>query len=171
MPTAAHQSARKMFPNMPDDVFEQWITPQILCNGWPFSHIHEPMPCSGWAKYFRNQPISFWANVNWKFSSIHRFELQLEQSAIDNASKVVENGKIFINTKVMPKTLIPDSVERFLTCAKFIGGNGKLPKPLVCFLNADKSLLLLDGHHRFAAMEALNVQSDFPVDMWVGSHG
>ena len=152
---------------MPDEVFDQWITPQILANGWPFVGLDEPMTRPGWAEYFRNQKLEFWANVNWKLTSSKRIDLKFPPTTNNNTSEIIEYCRVFFKTKVMPKTRVPYSIERSSACANFIRAHGKLPKPLVCFVQSDK-LILLDGQHRIAAMDAFNVHDEFSVDIWIG---
>ena len=155
---------------MPDDVFEQWISPKIDYNGWPFCNPDEPMTKPGWAKEFRYKTLEFWSNVSWEIHTIKFINLNIEEVAKNKASEIVQNWKISLKSKNVPKACITDSSDRFMAIAKFVRDNGKLPKPIICLVNRDE-LYLLDGYHRLSVMFAFSVQDDFPVSVWIGSQG
>lgn len=67
------------------------------------------------------------------------------------------------------RTQVPNSHERFNAATSFAESFGKFPKPLVCLVEGDR-WLVLDGHHRLAAMFMLKEHENFPFDAWVGTH-
>lgn len=166
---AAELEARKCFPIMPDEVFDIWISQHIRFSGWPFTGQETSISDPTWAKYFRDRPIPFWARVNWVRISPPFNKVKIERRAIDVCKRLAEIGKKYITTGIAEQTLVKDTPQKVSALAAEIRRTGKFPVPIVSLAFNDE-LLLLDGHHRLAAMFLHDESGIFQFDSWVGEH-
>jgi hypothetical protein len=153
---------------MPDEVFDIWLRPEIDRVGWPFSGEETVVPDTTWAKYLRNHGPAFWRGVLWNRVAQDIEGIPLEQRAKNIANQLAGFARQFSETGFAPPTRVPDSVEKVLALAAVTNTSGKVPKPLIFFIQ-DGEWWLMDGHHRLAAMYMLK-KHGFQLDAWVGTH-
>lgn len=155
------------FPNMPSEVFEQFIQPQLQFDIESLTVLETFVTAPGWAKYFRNKPLKFWASLTWTKLSIPYRDVHINPETINLACQLAKEFRESCPSQTAERANIQDSKARFDACASFIKSMGKFPKPLVC-LDVGSHFDLLDGYHRLAALFSTNDYENFPVDVWVG---
>src|SRR5437879_377450 len=62
--------ARALFPNMPQEVFDSWILPEIQYSGWPFRSSRDSIHASGWSAYLCDMSLDYWTALNWELYSV-----------------------------------------------------------------------------------------------------
>jgi hypothetical protein len=160
---------RALFPQMPDEVFDLWLRPEIERNGWPFSGEETVVADPAWAKYLRNHSPAFWRGVVWNRVLQNIEWIPIEQRAKNVANQLAGFTRQFSETGFAPPTLVPNSVEKVIALAAVTNTSGKIPKPLI-FLIQGGEWWLMDGHHRLAALFTLENYENFQIDAWVGTN-
>lgn len=154
------QKARSMFPNMPDDIFDQWIASSIPLMGWTFTSVYDSISGTKWESFFLHKPLTFWSIVKWKLAKIpvNYSRFNIESS---NRIKWVLSYCAFDN--MTPTANLHNTKERFWACTRYIKENKKLPKPIVG-ISKSNEIIIVDGHHRLAALHYLQIDSgEIPI--------
>lgn len=162
--------ARKCFPQMPDELFNMWIKPEIESRGWPFGGDEAIVSDPAWAKYLRNLGPHFWRGVRWRRVSQAFITVPLEERAKNIGRMLAEVGREFQETGIAKSTLVKNSPQKVAALAEVTSSCGQLPKPLVCLVQGQE-WWLMDGHHRLGALFMLGDQNSIPFDCWVGEYG
>ena len=159
-------TARSIFRNMPDEVFDMWIAPLIGDHGWPFRSATDSTTGTHWHRYFAERGIQVIAQLRWNrrempFASV-RFH-PVSQSTIDALRRHHTFG--IWNSQI---AALKDSAERFTGFQKLVQRDGRIPAPCVLMCEA-LSYTILDGHHRIAALASMPSGESFTLDAWIGS--
>jgi hypothetical protein len=167
---AVEQSARRCFHQMPDELFDMWIKPEIESRGWPFRGNETAVSDHAWSKYLRDRGPRFWSEVRWNRVSRCFVGIPIEERAKNIGRMLAEVGRKFQETGIAESTLVPNSPQKVVALANATLASQQLPKPLVCLVQGSE-WWLMDGHHRLGAMFLLGEQNSIPFDCWLGEHG
>lgn len=158
--------AKSMFPNMPAEVFDVWLSPLIKKIGWPFTSVSDSVDGTGWERalgrglpFLKIAPLR-WSKVELLYSSIH-----LTESSRDTLDHMLACLTKAGGTG--GRGAFSDSAIRTGFKLKFMQETGRVFAPLI-FESSSRGLRCMDGHHRLCALSALQ-DDDFPVECWVGS--
>jgi hypothetical protein len=150
--------ARKSFPNMPKEVFQAWIEPNLEPYGLP---LDKPI----WNNFFCCLPIRYWARLMWELRSIEPSENAFDGESLLRFNWIISNVTLGYQT---PTADVEKTSERFWAAATFIQQNGVLPGPPIIGDRWPERLRLVDGHHRLAALFHTGIEIE-SIPVWVGS--
>jgi hypothetical protein len=147
--------ARLSLPNMPEELFRQYMEPMIAEHGWPFYSLDSPTPMP-WLQLFDCHEVRtiselFWARREFKFSLgvFHRYARTQITGLLDAHVFGADNEY----------STIPNTKARFHQARRYIADSGRMPVPVVLMKDANdlrlSELRILDGNHRLAAMASL----------------
>ena len=157
--------ARKHFRNMPDEVFNLWLHDIIKERGWPFLKENEETLGTNYENLFNRLSLSYWTNLHWRIEIIPYDELVLDDISLQKAQAIID--EVILGESVFT-TKIENMAERYESCVSFVEENNCFPKPIICQFNLDKSLTVVDGHHRLAALKTFRNIDKFPFWTWIG---
>ncbi|MCF8083175.1 MAG: hypothetical protein K9M96_08775 [Deltaproteobacteria bacterium] len=160
------EKAKKMLPNIPDEVFDIWLSELIKRDGWPFESTTDSLVGTPWIKHLGGLPLEILANFIWNRKLFTFNTLPLKQfnrlvikrmfsESIDKFGALT-NGP-FINSK-----------ERLLFHIDKITRTGRFWAPII-LATAGGDLDILDGFHRIVALLILK-KEDIEIDAWVAYH-
>ena len=161
------EKAKSMFPNMPDEVFNMWLSPIIRDhNSWPYTNIFSPHPSHQWSKYFGLYAIADISHCLW-----YKFSLNFDMGCLDPMSN--ETIKVIIENHVhnfdaTGSFNVRNSKIRFFGFVEFIKRTKSIPGPIIG-INAEGGLRILDGNHRLSALTHIGLRGCIPCDTWVGA--
>ncbi len=156
--------ARQVLHRMPQEVFDVYIEPLVRVYGWHFQTEDASAAFTAWRGILGGQSLKCIANLSWK-----RQELTALHTAFHPDSKFRVGILIGQNMKGQAiRTNIADTKARFLKARRFIARTAKMPTPPV-LMRTFSGYLILDGHHRIAAMLSLSPSAGFTFRAWVGS--
>lgn len=145
MPVADDLTAlRTDFPDVPGEVMETWLLPHVRRDGfsWPPPQGDSDGP---WARILAGRPVSWWQARIWRCEA-----LPLRLEVMSHA--VQFQVRRLIATAEAGQDYLKQSRERVADMRRAIAETGTWPVPIVAYPDSD-GLALVDGHHRFAALE------------------
>lgn len=152
-------TAKDLFPRMPQAVFDAWIQPEIDAVGWPF-----PSWTDNWAAFFCDLPLSYWAALEWTL-----YDAPISQQILHNDTLIrIDRVRITATTHAR-LTNVQNSSERFWASTKFIRQHRQLPGSPLIADSFQNRLRVVDGHHRLAALFHIGVPIGFETPAWLGS--
>jgi hypothetical protein len=160
--------AKRLLPNMPDELFRSYMEPMIAEHGWPFYSLDSPTTMPWWQLFdcYNLRTISelLWERREFQFSmdNFHRYaRTQIAGLLAAHLSGVNNEYSTIPNTKM-----------RFHNARQYIADSGRMPLPIVLMKDTNDlrltELRILDGNHRLAAMASLPNAIDCIVDSWIG---
>lgn len=162
------QVAKRLLPNMPDDLFHLYMEPMIREHGWPFYSLDSPTTMPWW-QLFDCHPLRTISELLWE-----RHEIQFSMAVFHRYSQQQIRGLVATHT-LGTDTLyatIPNTKTRFRQAREFIATTGRMPVPIVLMKDRRTptiaELRILDGNHRLAAMASFSNAADCSVDCWIG---
>jgi hypothetical protein len=163
---------KKELPAWPDDVIDQWL--HYFANepdcGWP---PPEPLGDHRWARLLGGRPLSWWKDVAWK--------QEIVKCDVSGLSPKARQGVAEITAAINSGAADGSTKKRFKEAYIHIMDNGVFPRALVT-MRIPGGLSLLDGSHRMAAFNMLQMTPDAKFDelkkkkaaleqeVWVGTH-
>jgi len=154
---------REFFPNMPDEVFDNWLAPIINDHGWPFTSINDDLFSSDWIFKIGNKfSLKQWFECEWELTDIPLDNANFKHYTLKIISEIIVNAVNGIPTET---TDLIGGDERFRACASFYREYGKIPWPIVIY-KFSNFVRVLDGFHRLAAIFHVGYPHDFKVPAW-----
>lgn len=159
------ERAKKMLPNVPEEVFEIWLSTDIKHYGWPFKNLTDSFNGTKWKEVFgREITLEGLANLAW-----NREPLPLDITIFEPATQITLG--MFLDKSRNEDGTIGDgyfksSKPRTLSHLEHIEGTGRFCAPIIV-IRTIAGLSLFDGYHRMTSALMLN-KPDFIVDAWVG---
>ena len=153
--------ARRMFPDMPEEVFE-WFKGRIEANGWPAVGVD-------WRGALRKKSIEYWQQLVWRKQEV---ELGYERltGATQNIIKLLYEAHFLSKPNFFSRE---HGREKIVDILKYVGENNALPSNLI-FLKENHLYEIVDGCHRLTVFFALKwldnteVVLDYTQSAWVG---
>lgn len=165
MSVAETDIARTMLPNMPTEVFDEFLKPLIISYGWPFRTVYVPLNGTEWCRIFYPLTLVSLSQLIW----IRREFILKKESLCPNSQSDI--GYVILNkTEDVWAAIGRDSQpcrNSLLWHEKFISETGRLSAPVTIAFTVD-GLRILDGNHRIAALFTLGLIDTFKVDGWIG---
>jgi hypothetical protein len=162
------ESARAMFPLMPDEVFQAWIVPMIEFHGWPFESVDDLIFTGKWPYLLLGQPLANWADAIWAKESREYATLRLASESTTSVMNIATSAFHGVPDETASK--IAHSGERARRCLSHVIEHGSIPGFLTVLDGPRGELTLVDGHHRLAACWQANVKG-MKVDLWIAHIG
>lgn len=138
---------RADFPNMPDEVMNEWLKPYVQIHGWPPSTNKYLIPQGEWRGILSMKPIAFWARVQWRFEES---ALEFDELNADTQQTLLRLGEAVYCGKQNEFSEITDGKQRLAKILAHTITHGCIPSVLV-FLEEGSKLSVIDGHHRLVA--------------------
>jgi hypothetical protein len=156
--------AKKVFPKMPREVFDEWIAPSIEKYGWNFTSADESTAGSEWERSYGRENMLFFATADWNLSEqlIERrlFFFDTRQ----RADWIIRHATEGVKTKTAN---VHNTVQRFRACTSIVHQSGTIPKPLIGYWFGCQ-IELVDGNHRLAALiHAFGFNGNVRVPIWL----
>jgi hypothetical protein len=153
-----------LFPKMPKEVFDLWIRPHIPAYGWPFASVKQPLDGTKWKRFFAGGNLEYWATVKWQLTSIGLSKLLLDINTVARIEAVI--GFAVFDQKTATSN-IENTKTRFWNCVNHILQFGLIRDPVIGVMQS-QCLVIVDGHHRLAALSFLNRAKGFRLPIWLG---
>ena len=156
--------ARAMFPLMPAEVFDAWLAPLIVSDGWPF--ITEFCPPSGlWSQYLDGHSIQSIQRLGWQRQQLPACFTLFRPSARDIIKWIIAQH---VHGHATPVARIKEGkgVESFFRSWQFVERTGGLHTPVVLIQQPD-GYQIMDGNHRVAALFSVR-NLPATLDAWIG---
>ena len=137
---AAKLEARRLLPQMPEEIFRLWLDGRIEANGWPpFGSI--------WENTLRNHPLPVWQCFQWKKEMLR---LNLDNLSPATLEIVCGLARAYTDNIQNAYTIyVEDSHERFALIENYMRQHQQLPSTLI-FLTDKSTFDVVDGCHRLA---------------------
>ena len=158
-------AARKLLPQMPEEIFKLWFNGRIEANGWPPSG-------SSWAGALREKSITYWVRLQWK-----KCPVKIDYNLLTESSKEIICGltDANFNDKINGYNLYMrhTSKQKLKNILNYIKKHYKLPNPLI-FIYANRQYEIVDGSHRlttFFQLQKLSkerMELDDTQEAWIG---
>jgi hypothetical protein len=158
-------AARKLLPQMPEEIFKLWFDDRIEANDWPPSG-------PSWEGALRKKPMIYWAELQWKKCSV-----KIDYNLLTESSKEIICGltNANFNNKISAYSFSPrlNSKKKLMDILNYIRKHYKLPNPLI-FIYANKQYEIVDGSHRltiFFQLQKLGkegMELDNTQEAWIG---
>ncbi|MCP3932154.1 MAG: ParB N-terminal domain-containing protein [Bacteroidetes bacterium] len=157
---------RDFFPNMPDELFEDWLEPIIEKKGWPFTSIDDDLKETDFLYIFGlDNTFRDWCTCEWELREVDLQQTKLTDGSVRMISAIITHC---VHGKQSSTSNVEKSSERFNACVSYIKEHGNIPKPIV-LQPGDESYFLMDGNHRLSALLYLNMVATTKVPAWVAS--
>lgn len=158
------ERARAMFPLMPDEVFDAWLAPLIMAEGWPFTTKGKYDVLGNWPRYLLKIPPAKWASFTWSQSSLYQIHQHLALESIADVMDVVMNSIKGAAGAAFP---VGDSQNRVIAARENIAKLQHFPGFVTAFADPTGKLRVLDGHHRLAAWYRTADSASWQVPVWI----
>ncbi len=156
-----------MWPEeMPREVFDTWIKPHIEHSGEPPSFHEDPLEGNPWYGYLRGRSPKHWSSARWQLVKVMLAHAPFEERALNLASQLAARWSEYEESGTWRQTVVPDSRERLESCLHYLRLHRSMPAPLICAVHLS-SWLVLDGHHRLAALKLLPEGSEIALEVWL----
>ena len=156
--------AKAMFPDMPKEVFDEWLLPIIKNhNSWPYTDASSLHPSQQWKQYFGLLDFCDIVNLKWQ-TLLLSFDLGCLDSISNNTIKTLIDWHI---NDLKPNTNIHNSRDRFCHFVSLIKKSHSMPAPIIG-VNMAEGLRVLDGNHRISALTYLGLRGKIQCSTWVG---
>ena len=161
--------AKRLLPNMPDELFRLYMEPMISQHGWPFYSLDSPTTMPWW-QLFDCHDIRTISELLWE-----RREFPFSIRAFHRYARTQIAGLVATHVFGDPNeySTIPNTQTRFFRACTFVAETGRLPLPVVLMKDTNTEtiddLRILDGNHRLAAMASLPNSTASIVDCWLGT--
>lgn len=163
---------REMLKELPEDVAELWLAPQVEAHGWPFRRVTDSAEGSRWHGLLGYQSLVFWEQATWERKQLAYAHGVLHPESKKHVTDIFMAHGLGIDTGGAAGKL-GGGPARFSKSLEFIRRERRLPRPLI-LLETEEGLFVLDGHHRLAAVHGEYLQSGrglgWELDVWV-AHG
>lgn len=157
---------RAMLPNLPDEVFDMFIT-QINDTE---SSSFDTMPGGRWFYYFGELTIEAFNSLRWRKIVLTLKETLFHPISGRDVDLLIHYCKRKEKAKAGTVQSYPipiDSPVRLSGIKEFIIKTGRLPAPIVAIRTAN-GIRVLDGCHRLSAAVSCPDPDAIPLDAWIG---
>lgn len=161
--------AKRLLPNMPDELFRLYMEPMIAEYGWPFYSLSSPAT-QAWQQLFDCHDLRTISQLVWE-----RREFTFSLEAFHRLSRQQITGLLdahILGAKNFYAT-IPNTNARFHRARTYIADARRVPVAVVLMKDERTPIVdglrILDGNHRLAAMASISNSTDCIVDSWIGS--
>ncbi len=156
---------KAMLPNLPNEVFDMFITQINDTDSSPF----DSMLGGRWFYYFGELTIEAFNQLRWIRTTLSFKEAIFHPTSGSDIDRLVHYCKL--EGKPIARALYPgyppDSPARLAGIKEVIMNTGRLPAPIVA-IRTDNGIRVLDGCHRLAAAVSCPNPEDIPLDVWIG---
>lgn len=160
-----HMRAVAMLPNVPNEVFDDFILPFIDDIGWPFSNINDSIHKTDWWRLLGGLSLEEFSVLVWQRHSFFINENTFHPESNSDINRLVRYHVDGFRTSLIGN--ISKTYERFRWHVSYIERARRFCAPIVTIVTFN-GLRLLDGAHRIAALLSLELYNEIPVDAWIG---
>ena len=155
---------REFFPNMPNEVFDDWLAPLIEAKGWRFTSIEDDLQATE-LRYILgiDSTLKEWCTCDWELKEINLTEIKLTMGSLEMVGAIITHAAL---GKPSTTSNVENTVERFNNCTRYIKENGNIPKPIILKPEGD-GFMLMDGNHRLAALIYLKPSKATKIPAWI----
>jgi hypothetical protein len=158
--------ARMMFPNMPDDIFTEFLQPLIVEDiGWPFNTPTDSLVGTDWYRILYPLTLEALCYFKWFRKVFTITENILYEGSVTDIKLIIRN-----KAEDIWASIGRDSApcrNSLLWHEADIQKTGKFRAP-VTIAYTPFGLKILDGNHRVAALFPLGLMEIVQVDAWIG---
>lgn len=157
--------ARTMLPNIPAEVFDEFLKPIIIDIGWPFRTIYTLLEGTDWHRILYPLSLVSLSQLKWV-----RQQFFLKHESLCPISQEDIRYVILNKTEDVWALVGRDSQpcrDSLLWHEKFTSETGSFSAPVTIAMTY-LGLKILDGNHRIAALYTLGLLDTHKVDAWIG---
>ena len=149
---------RTLLSNFPQEVYCEWIEPEVNSRGWPFESIDDDVSETEWKYVFGlDTSLRDISSRIWEQESIDLQKAKFELGTMQSISSIIESA---VSGE---RSNIERSAERYKSCLEYVSTHRNVPKPIILIENGGL-YMLADGNHRCAA--AISAQI-YVITAWV----
>lgn len=160
----AKSQARRLLPQMPEEIFQLWLDGRIEANGWP--------PVGDvWDAALRHRSFQIWQRLQWRKELLHLDLIRMHPATVEIVQSLSQ--AYFDGMPNSYSAYLGDSRPRFTSIMNHVQRHRQLPSVLI-FLADDSLYDVVDGCHRLALFFRLrrdtkfqNLLSDTQI-AWIG---
>ena len=159
-------NAKALLSKMPDEVFQNFISPLIDDIGWPFTHENSSLHGTKWQGILSPLTLCQLCNMAWERKTILLGEICLYEYSKKDIDLIIRR-----KTEELSVMGYYDSKEcrQSLLYHENIANSGqKFSTPITLALLENKTYLILDGNHRIASIFTTNTKDSFLLEAWIG---
>jgi len=158
-------NAKALLSKMPDEVFQNFISPLIDDIGWPFTHENNILHGTVWQRIL--SPLALWqlCNMTWERKTIVLGEIFLYENSKKAIDLVIRNKTEELSVMGYDSGYCRQSL---LYHENIVNSGQKFSTPITLALLENKTYLILDGNHRIASIFTTNTKDSFLLEAWIG---
>jgi hypothetical protein len=160
------EQAKSMFPNMPDELFNIFLSPFITDIGWPFLTVYDSIDGTDWYRLLSGLTLKQFSNLTWD-----RRVIFLNKSILHPLTQGDIDSCIFsctYNTSRLDGGNPPEATRSVISGYKErIVATGCISTPIVAIFS-EGVIRILDGIHRTTALFSISSHDKILVEAWIG---
>lgn len=162
---------KKLLPNWPDPVAQEWLLYFANDIGWPPA---EPLGTDRWGGILGNRPLSWWTEVEWKQEKIDCNRANL---STDTQYRIAA-----ISNSIYAGTASDTEKGQYRRPFQYLLEHAQFLNPALAMRDGER-IRFIDGHHRLAALTDLREKASDGLfaqpgrqrpsviqAVWIGSH-
>jgi len=163
--TTQKKYAKALLSKMPDEVFQNFISPLIDDIGWPFTHENNLLYETGWQPIL--SPLALWqlCEMTWERKFIVLGEISLYENSKKDIDLVIRNKTDDLG---LPGYDAERCRQSLLYHEKVTTSEHKFDTPVTLAFLKDQTYKILDGNHRIASLFTTNKKDSFSLEAWIG---
>jgi hypothetical protein len=159
---SSYQEARKLFPNMPEEIFELWLDERIDDLGWPIEG-------TTWENVLRNKSLDYWQRIKWRKQRLLIEDLESFTECSKNLMAGLSRS-VFLKMDNEHRRVMGDvSDEKVKKIRNHLAENSVLPGELILIID-DGKYEIVDGSHRLVTLfwDEGKFTHEMLPEIWVG---
>lgn len=159
------KQAKAMLPNMPDEVFDGFLSPLIDSFGWPFRSVYQILDGTEWYRILSPLTLPELSVLKWNRKLFTLESHTLYEGSIADLELIIRNKEEDVWAAIS-RDSSPCRVS-LLWHEADIQKTGKFCAPIT-MAQTPFGWKILDGNHRIAALFTLGLVETVKVDAWIG---
>ena len=160
------KQAKAMLPNIPDEVFDGFLSPLIDSFGWPFSSVSQILDGTEWCRILYPLTLPELSALKWNRKLFTLESHSLYKGSVADLEHIIRN-KVENIWAPIGRDSTPCRMS-LLWHEADIMETGKFCSPIT-IAKTPTGWKILDGNHRVAALFTLDLVEKVQIDAWVGS--
>jgi len=158
------ENAKAMLPNIPDEIFDIWLSALIEEISWPFKQLTDPTIGTSWELHLGELTPGDFAKLVW-----NKDVLTMDTCVLEQFSKMALQTFISKSSKkdgTIGNGYLKNSESRIRSHISCIERTERLFAPII-LIKTLAGFCMLDGYHRMTAVH-LSQKPDIKIDAWIG---
>ncbi len=157
-------TARALFPLMPVEVFDEWLGGLIALQGWPFTHVDDPIRVDDWSRIFLERPLAEWTSFTWTSEAYDHIDERLSRGSRADIVELMMHG---LPQGSGASDIIRDSENRYRKAIATMIEIKGFPGFVTAYEDSSGKLCVVNRHHRLAALSSFRGYKSIKVPFWI----